>query len=192
MPVGAGVVEGEAAIAGDGVLDEGEHGKVFGGGVPASGVDVETLADGGGLFAEAAGEGGHELAEGSLGGGAHDGVAEGAGLSHEEGAELGFVEAGDVGSPAGLELPAALGAAESRDGDVGGAEGLHVAMDGALGDLEAVGELAAGDAAFCLKEEERGEKPVGFHGAGWAPFLRTFLFCPINYDSRCHIWNFIL
>jgi hypothetical protein len=40
-------------------------------------------------------------------------------------------------------------------------------MDGALGDLEAIGELAAGDAAFGLKEEERGEESVGLHGGFW-------------------------
>ena len=75
MSVGAGVVEGETAVAGDGVLDDGEHGEVFSGSVPAGGIDEETLADGGGLFAQAAGESGHELAEGSFGGGAHGGVA---------------------------------------------------------------------------------------------------------------------
>jgi hypothetical protein len=37
-------------------------------------------------------------------------------------------------------------------------------MDGALGDLEAVGELAAGDAAFGLEEEKRGKETVGLHG----------------------------
>jgi len=65
-------------------------------------------------------------------------------------------------------------------------------MDGALGDLEAVGELAAGDAAFGLKEEKRGEESVGLHGRVETPFLRTFLFCRINYDSLCHIWKFRL
>ena len=112
MSVGTSVVEGEATVAGDGVLDDGEHGEIFGGGVPAGWVDEKTLADGGGLFAQAAGESGHQLAEGSFGGSTHGGVAKGAGLGHEEGAELGFVEAGDLSSPAGFELPAALGAAE--------------------------------------------------------------------------------
>ena len=132
LSIGAGVVEGEFAVAGYGVLDNGEHGEVFGGGVPAGGVDVKALADGGSLFAQADGKGCHELAEGPFGGGAHAGVGEGARLSHEKGAELGFVEAGDVGAPVALELPAALGPAERGDGDVGGAKGLHIAMDGAL------------------------------------------------------------
>jgi len=83
LSVGTSVVEGEAAVAGYGVLDDGEHGEIFGGGVPAGGVDEEALADGGGLLAEAAGEGGHELAEGSFGGSAHGGISEGAGLGHE-------------------------------------------------------------------------------------------------------------
>ena len=47
-------------------------------------------------------------------------------------------------------------------------------MDGALGDLEAVGELAAGDAAFGLEEEERGEESVGLHGRSVIPFINFF------------------
>ena len=192
MSVGTGVVEGEAAVAGYGVLDDGEHGEVFGRVVPAGGVDVKALADGGGLFAQADGEGRHELAEGSFGGGAHGWVGEGARLGHEEGAELGLVEPGNVGTPVALELPAALGSSERRDGDVGGAEGLHIAMDGALGDLQAVRELAAGDAALGLEKQQRGEEAVGLHGSVIFPFLRTFLFSRRIYDSRCHIWNFML
>jgi hypothetical protein len=48
-------------------------------------------------------------------------------------------------------------------------------MDGALGDLETVGELAACDAAFGLKEEERGEKSVGLHGGGCALSSNFFI-----------------
>jgi hypothetical protein len=65
-------------------------------------------------------------------------------------------------------------------------------MDGALGDLEAVGELAAGDAAFGLEEEKRGKETVGLHGRVLALSSNFFLYCRINYDSRCHIWKFTL
>ncbi|MEO6806715.1 MAG: hypothetical protein ABI286_07445 [Edaphobacter sp.] len=37
---------------------------------------------------------------------------------------------------------------------------------GCLGDIEAVGELTAGEAAFGLEERERGEETGGFHGDG--------------------------
>jgi hypothetical protein len=36
-------------------------------------------------------------------------------------------------------------------------------MSGALGDFEALGDLACGEAAVSLKEHERGEEAIGFH-----------------------------
>lgn len=176
LSVGAGVVEGKFAVASYGVLDDGEHGQVLCGRVPAGGIDVKALADGGSLFAQADGEGSHQLSEGPFGGGAHGRVGEGAGLGHEEGAELGFVKAGDVGAPVALELPPALCSAERRDGHVGGAEGFHIAVDGALGDLEAIRELAAGNAALGLKEEQRGEETVGLHRMAIFTFFELFYF----------------
>jgi hypothetical protein len=53
------VEEGELAVEGEGVLHDGEGGEVFGGAAPASGVDVEALADGSCLVAERGGEGSH-------------------------------------------------------------------------------------------------------------------------------------
>jgi hypothetical protein len=41
--------------------------------------------------------------------------------------------------------------------------GLDDVVDGAGGDLEALGEFATGEAAVGLKEEECGEEAIGAH-----------------------------
>lgn len=117
VAVGAGVEKGELAVAGEGVLHDGEHREVFGGGSPAGGVDVKSGLNGVGLKAHGGWHGGHELVEGALGGGGEFAVAESAGLGHEEGLEFGVVEAGDFGAPASLQLPAAGCAAMGDEGN---------------------------------------------------------------------------
>jgi len=59
-----------------------------------------------------------------------------------------------------LRLLAAL----RDDGNARYSKSLHVAMDGALGDFQAAGQLARGDAAADLQRQQDGEQSVGTHG----------------------------
>lgn len=172
-------------VLGESALDDGQYGDVVvvGEWSPAGGVDVEAGADGVCLGAHGGGEGGHQLVEGALGGGGEFAVSESAGLHHEEALKLGVVEAGNFGAPALLQLPAALCAAMCDERDACDAESFHVAMRGALGDFEALGYLARGEASVGLEQHERGEEAVGFHFRWLFLTLDSFA----NYDRGCHI-----
>jgi hypothetical protein len=111
------VEEAEFDVACDYILNDGQHGKVFGFGrwAPSAGIDVQAGADGIGLAPHAARQGGHQLAERALGRGDEAGIAEGAGLGHQEAAQLCLVEAWDLGAPTFGQLPSAVHAAHGED-----------------------------------------------------------------------------
>ncbi len=79
-------------------------------------------------------------------------------------------EARQQGDPA---VPAALGV----DGDTGGGKGLDVAVDGAHGHLQALGELGGGHETAGLEQQEDREQPVGFHVASVSG----------KHDGRCQV-----
>ena len=70
---------------------------------------------------------------------------------HEQRLKFGLTEPGQIRAEAFHETPAASHPALRDHRHSSGAEGFHVAVDGALGDFEARRELAAGDAAVKLK-----------------------------------------
>ena len=56
-----------------------------------------------------------------------------------------------------------MGTLVDDDGDAGSAEGVEVAVDGALGHLQAAGEHPGGHPAVGLQQEEDREEPVCTH-----------------------------
>lgn len=110
------------------------------------------------------GQGGHHLAQcgaerlveaergmGALGG------------EDEEGTGLVGGEPGDIGAEPGQQRDAAVPPALGVDRDAGGGQRLDVAVDGAYGDFEALGQLGGGHQAAGLEQQEDREQPVGFH-----------------------------
>ncbi len=126
-------------------------------------VDVQARADGVCVKAHGRWHGGHQLVEGTLGGGSEFVVSEAAGLRHEEALQFGVVEARDLGAPTFLQLPAADCSAMSQERNARDAEGFHVAMGGALRDFEPLCDLSCGEATVSLEQHECGEEAVGFH-----------------------------
>ena len=83
----------------------------------------------------------------------------------EQGTGLVGGQPGDVGTEAGQQRDAAVPPALGVDGDAGGRERLDIAVDGAYGDFEPLGEFGGRDEAAGLEEQQDREQPVGFHGS---------------------------
>ncbi len=122
---------------------------------PAGAVHVEALARVGGAGVPARGEGGAQLEERLLGGAAQADIVEGRGRRRGE-ERLGFEvgETGEVGAVLVKEGPPAPAAALGVDGDAGGAERVHVPEDRALGDLQPSREVAGGEPAVGLQQQQ--------------------------------------
>jgi hypothetical protein len=132
--------------------------------MPTADVDVDALADVLGAPAVGRRDGGEEFDQGRFRGAAETEVGEEARrIAEEEGADLGFGQTGGVGAEAVGKRPTAAGAALGVDGDAGAAEGVHVAVDRPLRDLEAGGEFARGQAAMDLEQEQDREQAIGAH-----------------------------
>jgi len=74
---------------------------------------------------------------------------------HEEGAHLAGGEAGQAGAVAVEKRVAAARAALAVDGHAGRAEGVDVAVDGALGDFELLGQLGRRHAPARLQKQQQ-------------------------------------
>lgn len=70
---------------------------------------------------------------------------------------------GDVGAVAGQQPYTAAASALRPHRDAGGGQRLDVAVDGADGDLQVLGELDVGDPFAGLQEQQDGQQSVGFH-----------------------------
>lgn len=86
------------------------------------------------------------------------------GRQHEQSAGLVGRQSGDVGTEAGQQRDTAVAAALGVDGNAGGGKRLDVAVDGAHGDFEPLGQLGGRDEATGLEEQQDREQPVGLHG----------------------------
>ncbi len=149
----------QVAEVGDGLA-----GGTRGAAHPADGVDEDAPAGGLGRGAVRGGQGGHDLAQGGPEGAveAQGGVGAPVG-EDEQGARLVGGEPGDVRAVAGEQRDAAVPAAFRVDGHAGGGERLDVAVDGADGHLEALGELGGGHPAPGLEQQEYRQQAVGLH-----------------------------
>lgn len=164
--VAAPVGDLELAFLADRVQQHRDEGDAFAVGlVPAGCVDVEAVGGVLGVLLEGAGQGGEEFAVDGLGGVLQAEVGEQlGGLGEEEGEGFLGGEAGQVGLVVAQQAPAAARAAFGDDGDAGGAQGVHVAVDGALGDFETFGEFGGGEAGVGLEQKQDGEQTIGSHG----------------------------
>ncbi len=111
-------------------------------------------------------QGGGELAPGGVARALLGGVGRGAGhASDEETADLGVGQAGEARAVALAQGAAAAGAAVGDDRHARRAQGVEVAVDGALGALEFGGERGGGHAPARLEQQQQGEQAIGAHGA---------------------------
>ena len=110
-------------------------------------------------------ERGEELELGRAEHGAEPELADGAGhAGHEQ--RFGFLggEAGEAGAVAVDQLAPAVAPRLRVHGNARRAQRFEVAIDGAHRDLERLGQLARGDPAAVLQEQEQGHEPACAHG----------------------------
>ena len=140
------------------------HGGVGGPGHPAVGVDEDAPA---GEFrgrAVRGGQRGHHLAQRRAEGVVEtEGGVRALGGQHEQRAGLVGGQARHVGAESRQQSDSAVPAAFGVDRDTGRREGLDVAVDGAGGDLQPLGELRGGDRAAGLEEQQERQEAVGLH-----------------------------
>src|SRR5262249_37453883 len=126
-------------------------GDVFLGIVPPGCIDVDAFACVfGGTMVDGR-EGCEQFEEGCFEGVTQAEVGyQARGTRQEEGAYFGFGEAGEVGAVGFEEAAAAARTTLSVDGDARRAEGVHVAVNGAIGYFEALREFVSGHAPVYL------------------------------------------
>ena len=119
--------------------------------MPADRIDVQPGANGGGLGLHSLRHRRQQLAKGAFRCGGQRGMPQRTGLRHKQRAQLGIVQAGNLGAPALGQLPPALGAAQRDHGNPGSAQRLHIAMRSALRSFQPLGQLAGGETPVRLQ-----------------------------------------
>src|SRR5438477_3021274 len=76
-----------------------------------------------------------------------------------------MVEPREVGAVGFHQAPAAAVAALGEHRYTGAAQRIHVAMDGPLGNFQALRQFTGGDPALDLQEQQNGEQAIGAHRA---------------------------
>ena len=168
---GAAVADLDALVLPDRGRDRGEVRLVAPGLEPRGRVEVEALAGDRRPVGQLLRERGEEL---ELGRAEHGAEAELADRTRDAGHEqrFGFFggEAGEAGAVPVDELAPAVAPRLRVHRDAGRAERFEVAIDGAHRDLERFRELARGDAAPVLQEQEESHEPAGAHGRNISGF----------------------
>lgn len=129
-----------------------------------------------------------QLVHRALRGGRQSGIPEGARLGQQQCAQFGFIQTRNLRPPSLFQLPAALGSANGRHRDPGRTQGLEIAMNGALRDLELLGQFALRHLTTGLEQKQDGHQTVGFHGRAVSLnnfyFLPTYMTAPVIYGLR--------
>jgi hypothetical protein len=77
--------------------------------------------------------------------------------------DLSLVQPGQVGAVLLQQPPAAAHPALGQHRDARRAERLHIAMDRALGHLQPLRQIAGGDAAVDLEQQQNRKQSIGAH-----------------------------
>ena len=78
--------------------------------------------------------------------------------------DLSGAQAGELGLITFEQAPAAARSALGHHRHARAAQGIHVAENGALGNLQALGQVAGWDPPMHLQQKKDGKQPVGAHG----------------------------
>jgi hypothetical protein len=131
---------------------------------PALGIDDEAPADALDLVALLVGHAGQQLADGLAQVVAPaEGVDGAAPREEEQGLGLAGREAGQIGAVAGHQAHPAVAAPLGVHGHPRTGQGLDVAVDGAGGHFEPLGQVGGGQLPVPLEEQEDREQAVGSH-----------------------------